>query len=394
MGPLVPDFIGNEMNFVVAIFIGMAFGYILEQAGFSTSKKLVGLFYGYDFTVLRVFFTAGITAMIGVVALGHFGLLDLNLIFVNPTFLWSALVGGVIMGLGFIIGGFCPGTSVCAAAIGKIDAMIFVLGSFLGVFIFAEGFPFFETLYKAENWGNITIFNAIGTSQGIFAFGMTAMAVGAFWFTTWVEKKVNKGDNPELQPKKLYFGLGVTLLVLGFATIFLPERREALLADATEASSVSQTNSMSVDELAFRLLDKDTKLQIIDLRTAKEYGKFSLPNSVNMTFDELFGKDATKLLTVKHKQTVFVANNEVDEKKAVFIAEKLGFKNCSILEGGLISLKKEILEFAPVSDPKTQQEKDTYKFRQRAVKELPILIQNSKKNSGTKKKSSRVIGGC
>jgi uncharacterized membrane protein YedE/YeeE len=201
MGPLVPDLIGNELNFVVAILIGIAFGFILEQAGFSTSKKLVGLFYGYDFTVLRVFFTAGITAMIGVVALGHFGLLDLSLIYVNPTFLWSALVGGLIMGLGFVIGGFCPGTSVCAAAIGKIDAMIFVVGGFLGVYIFAEGYPWFETLYKAEDWGNVTLFDTLGTSQGIFAFGMTFMAVGAFWFTTWVEKKVNGKENPELQPK-------------------------------------------------------------------------------------------------------------------------------------------------------------------------------------------------
>lgn len=108
MGPLVPDFIGNELNFVVAILIGIAFGFILEQAGFSTSKKLVGLFYGYDFTVLRVFFTAGVTAMIGVVALGHFGLLDLSLIYVNPLFVWSAIVGGLIMGLGFVIGGSVP----------------------------------------------------------------------------------------------------------------------------------------------------------------------------------------------------------------------------------------------------------------------------------------------
>ena len=126
MGPLVPDIIGNELNLVVALLIGIAFGFILEQAGFSTSRKLVGLFYGYDFTVLRVFFTAGITAMIGVIAFGHFGILDLNLIYINPTYIWSAITGGLIMGLGFVIGGFCPGTSVCAAATGKIDAMIFI----------------------------------------------------------------------------------------------------------------------------------------------------------------------------------------------------------------------------------------------------------------------------
>jgi len=50
MGPLVPDIISNNLNFIVALVVGILFGVILEQAGFSTSKKLVGLFYGYDFT--------------------------------------------------------------------------------------------------------------------------------------------------------------------------------------------------------------------------------------------------------------------------------------------------------------------------------------------------------
>ncbi len=394
MGPLVPDFIGNELNFVVAILIGIAFGFILEQAGFSTSKKLVGLFYGYDFTVLRVFFTAGITAMIGVVALGHFGLLDLSLIYVNPLFVWSAIVGGLIMGLGFVIGGFCPGTSVCAAAIGKIDAMIFVLGGFIGVFIFAEGYPLFEELYKADNLGFITIYDLTGTSQGLFAFGMTAMAVGAFWFTNWVEKKVNKKENPELQPKKLYLGLGLTLFVIGFFTLFMPERRTELLADASVAATSTEVNTMSVDELAFRLLDKDKKLQIIDLRTAKEFGKFSLPGSTNMTFDELFGKDAHKVLALNYKKTVFVANSEAEEKKAAFIVSELGYRNFAILEGGLTAFKKDILDYKSDKEPLTRQEKDTHKFRTRAAKELPALIAAAKKSAAPKKKSTRVIGGC
>ena len=106
MGPLVPDVISHEFNFVIALIMGVGFGYALEQAGFASTKKLVGLFYGNDFTVLRVFFTAGVTAAVGLILLNHYNLIDLNLIYINPTYLYAALVGGGIMGAGFIIGGF------------------------------------------------------------------------------------------------------------------------------------------------------------------------------------------------------------------------------------------------------------------------------------------------
>ncbi len=65
MGPFVPDLISDQLNLVVALFLGIGFGFVLEQAGFSSSRRLAGVFYGYDFTVLRVFFTAAVTAMSG-----------------------------------------------------------------------------------------------------------------------------------------------------------------------------------------------------------------------------------------------------------------------------------------------------------------------------------------
>jgi beta-glucuronidase len=42
------------------------------------------------------------------------------------------------MGVGFVVGGFCPGTSVCGAAVGKIDGMVFVLGGLFGILIFGD----------------------------------------------------------------------------------------------------------------------------------------------------------------------------------------------------------------------------------------------------------------
>ena len=101
----------------------------------------------------------------------------------------SAIVGGVIMGVGFIMGGFCPGTSVCAAAIGKIDAMVFVGGLFIGVFIFTEGYPLIEKLYMANFKGDIKLSTAIGISDGAMALLFIFMAVAVFWVGEFAEKK-------------------------------------------------------------------------------------------------------------------------------------------------------------------------------------------------------------
>ena len=399
MGPLVPEVIGNELNFVVALFVGIAFGFVLEQAGFSTSKKLVGLFYGYDFTVLRVFFTGGVTAIIGVVALNHFGLIDISLVYVNPTFLWSALVGGVIMGLGFVIGGYCPGTSVCAAAIGKIDAMYFVGGSFIGVLLFAEGYPLFEGLYKAANWGNIKIFEPLGMSQSLFAFLLVAMAVGAFWVVTMIETKVNGKPNPELNSKPLYVGLTAVALLIGLSAFAMPDRKEAFLAQANNASGESTVDVkiMTSDELAFRLIDNDQDLQLFDFRNQKDFNTLSLPKSVHYTLENIFEKDAHKFLTLKHAKNVFISDDEVLAEKAVSLAIKLGYRDIYVLRGGLNQFKSDILNFRMPEGAIARSEKDTYRFRSEACKIIPQLIEENRlKQSagGEKKAKKRVLGGC
>jgi hypothetical protein len=195
MGPLVVnEIISAETNLLFAFIIGIAFGFVLESNGFSSSRRLAGMFYGYDTTVLKVFFTAAITGMLGLLFLSLFGWLDLGLIYINPTFLWSAIGGGVIMGAGFILGGYCPGTSFCAAAIGKLDALAFIGGIFIGIFIFAEGYPLWEGFYKAKNLGSPVLNDLIGTSRGVMTLMIIVVALVMFWVGEWSEKKFARDD--------------------------------------------------------------------------------------------------------------------------------------------------------------------------------------------------------
>ncbi|RLD35040.1 MAG: sulfurtransferase [Bacteroidetes bacterium] len=193
MGPLIPqEIITGQWDFVIALLIGGAFGFILEASGFSSSRNIAGVFYGYNFVVLRVFFTAMIVAMVGLLYFSYFGWIDLDLVFVLPTYLNSMLFGGFLMGLGFVIGGFCPGTSYTAVAIGKIDGIVFATGFLIGVFLFAEGFPFYEDFYTANDLGNITIGEMFGISNEWIAFLFVVVAIVAFYVTWLIEKRVRK----------------------------------------------------------------------------------------------------------------------------------------------------------------------------------------------------------
>jgi uncharacterized protein len=190
MGPIailnsLPDFV----DLIFALLIGIGFGFALEQAGFSSSRKLAGMFYGYDTTVLKVFFTAAIVALTGAQLLNFFGLLDLSLVYVNEYYVNAAIIGGIIMGAGFIMGGFCPGTGVCAASIGKIDAMIYLLGGLTGAFFFAESYPLIQDLAARNYKGPVKINEVLGVSPGLFTLLLIVAAACMFWLAEIAEKK-------------------------------------------------------------------------------------------------------------------------------------------------------------------------------------------------------------
>lgn len=193
MGPLIPNgIINGSWDFVIAIVLGIAFGFILEASGFSSSRNITGVFYGYNFVVLRVFFTAVIVAMVGLLYFDYFGWIDMSKIFILPTYLTPMIFGGVIMGLGFIMGGFCPGTSFTAIAIGKLDGLIFTVGLYLGIYLFSIGFPLFENFYNSGNLGNVTLTQVTGIPAYWFAIAFTVVALTAFWVTMFIEKRVRK----------------------------------------------------------------------------------------------------------------------------------------------------------------------------------------------------------
>jgi uncharacterized membrane protein YedE/YeeE len=190
MAPLSSYYAFPEwLSMLTAFLIGTGFGFALEQAGFSSSRKLAGMFYGYDTTVLKVFFTASIVALIGSQFLSYLGLLNLNQVYVNEFYVTAAVAGGLIMGAGFIMGGFCPGTGLSAMSIGKIDAMIFVAGGVVGAFLFTETYPLIEDVVNDRFRGPVKINESLGLSPGLFTLILVSAAVVLFRIAELAEKK-------------------------------------------------------------------------------------------------------------------------------------------------------------------------------------------------------------
>jgi len=180
---------GDEASLVLAFLIGIGFGFFLERAGFGSARKLVSQFYLNDLAVFKVMFTAIVTAMLGVTYLGWIGWLDLSLVYLVPTYLLPQVVGGLLLGVGFVVGGYCPGTSVAATATGRVDGLVYVLGIFAGMFAFAELYPFLKGFYLSGSGEALTIPGTFGLPYGLVVFAVVLMAVGGFYGAGLLEKK-------------------------------------------------------------------------------------------------------------------------------------------------------------------------------------------------------------
>lgn len=185
-------YFNDEVSLIVAFVIGIAFGFVLERGGFGSARMLAAQFYFTDMRVFKVMFTAITFAMIGVFYLSWLGYLDLSLIYYSDTYLLPQALGGLILGIGFVIGGYCPGTSGVGIATGKIDAMFYGVGGLVGIFIFGEIFPWIEDFFNSTHMGKINLPDFLGLDYGIVLFIVILMAIAGFTGADWGEKFMAK----------------------------------------------------------------------------------------------------------------------------------------------------------------------------------------------------------
>jgi hypothetical protein len=191
-GPLSVVFqISHATEMMLSVAIGFGFGFVLERAGFGRADRLAAVFYGRDFRVLRVMFTAIVTAMTGLYFLDLAGVMPLASIGILDTYWWPQLIGGLLLGAGFIVGGYCPGTSVVAAVSGKIDAVLFIGGLVFGATLFTLGYQDLAAFASSGARGRLLLHETFGIPSGVVVFAVAVFAVGAFWAVGKIERAVN-----------------------------------------------------------------------------------------------------------------------------------------------------------------------------------------------------------
>ncbi len=336
--PLVlADYFGHWGQYLVYLLIGFGFGFVLEMSGFGNSKKLAAQFYLHDMTVLKVMFTAIIVAMALIFLTSGLGLLDYNLVWVNPTYLWPGIVGGLIMGVGFIVGGFCPGTSLVAAATAKLDGVFFVLGVLFGIFVFGETVDQFEGFFNSSYKGRYTIPDMLGVNTGIVVLGIILMALAVFFGAEQIEKLFSK-EAAKPAPRWRYGAAGMlAMTAVGVAVIGQPTTADRWNYIKDDKLKELANREVQIDPGEVLNLVHNDKLNIvmIDVRDQADYNRFHMLDAQNVPLAQI-PQAARDLQGISANTVVLLmSNDETAATSAWKTLQAENVPNVYILAGGI-----------------------------------------------------------
>lgn len=334
---------GTLVYFLAFLLIGLAFGAILEMSGFGDSRKLAAQFYFKDLTVLKVMFTAIVVAAVLIFLSSSLGLLNYDRLWVNPTYLKSEIVGGLIMGVGFIVGGFCPGTSLVAASTLKLDGILFVLGGFFGVWAFGETVGSFADFFNSSFYGRLTVFDWLGTSPGVVVLLLTLMALAMFYLAEIAEAHFGEPKKPvswrpQSRPKMAAMAslLSVCILLLALGQPSPQAKWERLKG---EWAKNLEAREVCVHPREVVELKKNPTLyiKIMDVRTEADFNLFHIGGAQRLNLTEIAKPATLKRLLTAPDNTVFflVSNGEQAATQAWQALRASGVTNLYIIEGGI-----------------------------------------------------------
>jgi rhodanese-related sulfurtransferase len=340
MAPFDVAHLAAALTALVFVAIGFGFGAVLELTGFGDTRKLAAQFYLRDLTVLKTMFTAIVTAAVLTFLASSLGLLDMSRVWVNPTYLWPGIVGGLVMGVGFVVGGFCPGTSLVAASTLKIDGMLFVAGGLTGAWLFGESVSSFEDFFVSSYMGRFTLPDWLGLSTGATIVLVVLFALAAFVFAEWVESKRAPLLRPSPWQRLLRYGGAAALLV---GAVVVAARGQPSAEQRFRASpaleKLARDGAMLVHPAEVVALRQDLNLevQVVDVRSEHDFNLFHLAGARRVDPAALEAPENLRPLLDRGTSSVLfvVANDDADAVKAWRRLTGAGVQNAYVVEGGV-----------------------------------------------------------
>ncbi len=345
----------SEVSLIVAFAIGIAFGFFLERAGFGSARKLTAQFYFKDLSVLKVMFTAIITAMTGLYVVSRLGLVDLSLVYLTPTFLVPQIVGGLLLGVGFVIGGYCPGTSVVSAATGRLDAVVFLVGMFAGLIGFGTVYPAIAPFTTLTGFGPLTLPAMLQVPYGVVVLAVVVMAVGAFIAAEWAERRfggVEPGAGSLLgavRPLNAARGLAAALLAVGLVAAVAgnPYREGRMTIDPRRLAELagSSAERVSALELSTWIVEGRADYTLLDLRNAADYARNRIPGAHHVPLKMLNDQVAPRT-----EKILLYAQDEAQAAQAWLLLKAQGFRAVYAVAGGLDAWNRDVMAPAKPAD--------------------------------------------
>jgi uncharacterized membrane protein YedE/YeeE len=327
-------YFGDGFSLVIALTIGFFFGLFIERGGLGNANKLAGQFYFTDFTVFKLMFSAVVTAMIGLFWLSKAGVLDLSLVFVNPTYVYPQIIAGLIFGVGFVIGGLCPGTSVVALASGRMDGLALLIGIFTGIFLFGEIFDSLTTIFYSGSYGALTLPTLLSLQPGSVVLIIVVIALTGFTAAEIYEGKIKFSAVVPVWPfKGLKRLLAVIAIVSAVAAASVGSPIPSLDSHTTKTQiSGVEINYITPLELAQLVMQRTDNMQLVDGRTTAEFDDYHLPFAQQSHSHYSGGAD---------NLVVYFADYEIPEVEWLKL-HKPGRK-IRVLLGGMQDWRREVL---------------------------------------------------
>ena len=327
----------------VALIVGIAFGWILQRAGFGSARILMAQFYLTDLRLLRVLFTAILTAMVGLWVLTCIGFLDWTGLFRSATAVWPQALGGLVFGAGFVLGGYCPGTTVVAIISGRWDGLACLLGLVVGSVLVGFASPWLDPWMQAHAIGTVTLPQALHLSTGWVVLGVTVMGVAVLIGADWFEARRAGAASTTVLAATSWSGrlaLG-GLLVVALATASQPEpvaHTRSIIASTTIAAVLAEpAQSLAAVVVAEALMRDPSAYRILDLRRRPSPDE-NFPGAEPSTPEAV----ATTAWPVAISWVV-VADTIDQAHQARILLRMRGMPSVAIMEGGWQAWREQVV---------------------------------------------------